>query len=336
MKISCSLSGFRPVLLLLCSLFLTACPNGNEPDPDMEKPVWGTQPPLPKVSGEASFTLSATQNAVNVMEKVMPRMPVFPVLQAKEGKLTGFVADLSGKPLEDAYIGVRSTLIGGAYSSASATTDANGYYEILIPTGAADIYAAGYSISYGGGKAAIGLYPADGKLGVFESTKGLVENFVLLSYGLADAGDWQSKPSSSSGYFGGTLYINYPVAESDDPWAAPSSLPEGADIEIKLTPAGEMLYGENKTFIITKKADTQNRNFYINNIPVGLYTISAKLSDGRQLKLMELGNANAFGLDPKEALSQAKVRFMPVDTKPNMVLPNYGSWNEVNIRLELP
>ncbi len=334
------------VLLLIAVLFGLSCCNKtadkpDDPDPvevEEEKPSWGAQPPLPVVSGEAAFTLTGADDHVNVMESFKPRIPKFPKVKAVEGKIVGFVADLSGKPLEGAYVGVRSTLVGGSYSSASGETDENGYYEILIPWGAAEIWAGGYSISYGTGKAAIGLYPADGKVQSFESTKGMVKNFVLLTYGLADEDERAEKPWSSAGYFGGSLYINYSLGDPDDIWASKGSLPYDAEIQIKLTPDGGTLYGEKKTFTITKMVE--NHNFTINNIPVGRYTITAVLKDGRPLKLRQTGPYIStyphHGLKPKEALGSAQVWFTPMGVEALYGTPNRGCWRPVDIKVELP
>ncbi|MDO1449681.1 hypothetical protein Q0590_25615 [Rhodocytophaga aerolata] len=305
---------------------------------DEDKPTWGKPTPPPVINGEAAFKLSGDEDYVNVMENYMPKTPTFPKVQAKEGKLIGYVADLTGKPLQGAYIGVRSTVVGGSYSSASAETDENGYYEVLVPFGAAEIWAAGCSITYRTGKAGIGLYPADGKVESFESTKGLVKNFVLLTYGLADEDERAEKPWSSGGYFGGSLYINYDLGDPDDMWATPGSLPYNAEIEIKLTPDGETLYGEAKTFTVTKMVGT--KNFTINNLPVGRYTISAQLKDGRQLKLRQTGPYASLyphhGLKPKEALGTTKVWFTPMGVEAKSGSPNYGNWRPVDIKVELP
>lgn len=324
------------VLLGLC-----CCETTSPGDPDQagdDNPSWGAQSPLPVVGGEAAFALTGADDHVNVMESFMPRMPNFPKAKAKEGKMTGFVADLSGKPLEGAYVGVRSSIVGGSYSSASGETDENGYYEILIPWGAAEIWAAGYSIAYGTGKAAVGLYPADGKVQPFESTKGMVKNFVLLSYGLADEDERAEKPWSSGGYFGGSLYVNYSLGDPDDIWAPKGSLPYDAEIQIKLTPDEGTLYGETKTFTITKKVE--NRNFTINNIPVGRYTITVALKDGRPLKMRQTGPYVStyphHGLKPKEAVGSAQVWFTPMGVEAKSASPNRGSWRPVDIKVELP
>lgn len=333
----------RLILLFAVVLAFVSCKKDDEENPTKgddqdEVPTWGDQTPLPEVKGQATFRLSGPEDYVNVMEEFMPRMPNFPKATAKEGKMIGFVADLSGKPLEGAYVGVRSSVIGGSYSSASAQTDENGYYEILVPWGAAEIWAAGYTIDYGTGKAAIGLYPEDGKVENFESTKGIVKNFVLLSYGLADEEEIAEKPWSSGGYFGGSIYISYNLGDPDDIWAPAGSLPFDAEIEITLTPKGETLYGENKSFTIVK--EVESLNFTINNIPVGLYTISAKLKDGRDLKLKQIGPYVSLyphhGLKPKEAQGSADVWFTPMGVEASYGNPSYGPWRPVDIRVELP
>jgi hypothetical protein len=331
----------RPILLIIL-LALLSCKEDDAENPsnndNEENPSWGEQTPVPNVNGSATFTLGGSDSYVNVMENATPRMPNFPKIKAKEGKMIGFVADLAGKPLKGAYIGVRSTIIGGSYSSATAETDENGYYEILVPHGAAHIWAAGYSINYGTGKAAIGLCPGGGNVESFESTKGLAKNFVLMSYGLADEDERAEKPWSSGGYFGGSIYISYDLGDPGDIWASEGSLPYDSEIEIKLTPKGETLYGETKSFTIKKQVE--NLNFTINNIPVGLYTISAKLKDGRELKIRQIGpNVSLYphhGLKPKEAVGSAEVWFTPMGVEASSGSPNRGGWRPVDIKVQLP
>ncbi|WP_225000297.1 carboxypeptidase-like regulatory domain-containing protein [Cesiribacter sp. SM1] len=309
----------------------------TRPNPTAEEPAWGPQTPAPEVKGEVHFQVSAQDDYLNVMESMMPRVPNFPQVSVKEGKVRGFVADLNGNPLAGAFVGVRSSAVGGYYSSASAETDENGYYEILVPWGATHFWSGGYTIDYGTGRAALSLYPADSKLESFESTTGKVKNFVLLSYGLADADHRAEKPWSSGGYFGGALFLNYNIGDPDDIWAARGSLPPDAEILITLTPL-ETLYGESRSFVITKKVGSTSLS--LNNIPIGRYTISASLKDGRQLKLRQTGPYVStyphHGLKPKEATGSAEVLFTPMGVEASSALPNYGGWRPVDIKLELP
>lgn len=329
-------------ILLFAILFAVSCDDekGGDPKPDDSPsgPVWGDPMPLPDIKGESKFQLSGSDSYVNVMQETMPDIPEFPTVRVAEGMLRGFVADLSGRPVEDAFIGVRSSLVGGSYSSASSKTDENGYYEIIVPMGAAEIWAAGYSFNYGTGKASVGLYPADGDLGSFPSTTGLVKNFVLLSYGLADEDVRAEKPWSPGGYFGGSLLISYTLGDPDDIWATPGSLPFDSEIEIELTPVAATFYGENRTFTISKKVE--NLNFYINNLPIGKYRINARLKDGRELRIRQVGpyvdQYPHHGLQPKDAVGEIEVWFTPMGVASESGTPNYGNWRPVDIRVELP
>ncbi|WP_460977707.1 hypothetical protein [Spirosoma knui] len=306
-----------------------------------ESATWGAQPALPAVSGEAQLRLDAGDDYVSVMGNTFPRMPVFPDLKPKAGIVRGYVADLAGKPLEGAYIGIRSTATGGYYSGASDETDANGYYEITIPWGAADFYAAGYTIDYGEGRAVMSLYSADGKLGSFPSKDGLVKNFVLLSYGVLNKDRVSQHPNDPTNYAGGSFYITYNVADPTSVYNPATYIPENAEIEVTLTPDGPGLYGERKSFVITKKVSTLNYNFLVMNVPVGRYTINATLKKGPALHLEAVGRYASispyFGLQPTEATGTAKLLFTPdSQSGDSMTLPNRGNWGSLQIKVELP
>ncbi len=116
----------------------------------------------PNLNGEQIIAeLKRDQAAVNVMGTEMPAMPDFPRLAPKPGKARGYVKDWTGEPLQGAAIGVRASYFAGQYSGAQGKTDANGYYEFVVPRGSAHFYNAGYSMNWGDGIAAVGLHPAD-------------------------------------------------------------------------------------------------------------------------------------------------------------------------------
>lgn len=310
---------------------------GNSDDGDNGK--WPAQQPLSVVNGQVSYSLGSTEDYVNVMGNSMPRMPLYPALKQQSGRVKGYVADLSGKPLQGAYIGVRITQDGGYYTNAATETDANGYYEIKVPMGSADFYATGYTINYGEGYAPVSLYPADGKLESFAAASGSVENFVLLSYGIPDAVKVSRRPKDEANYFGGALYVSYSVHDPSGIYTTPGELPYNAEIELTLTPAGKCLFDETKSFIIHKKVGTQS--FTVTNMPVGVYTIAARLKDGRPLKMRAIGPyATAylfFGLKPAVASGSAKVLYTPVfNSTQQTVVPNLGNWRSVQVKLELP
>jgi hypothetical protein len=285
---------------------------------------------------DTTFNLSATDEYVNVMGRRLPALPAFPAVTKQPGKLRGYVKDVKGQPLEGAYIGVRSSAIGGLYSAASAETDAKGYYEISVPWGAAHFYAAGYTIDYGEGRAGLSLYPADGKAGNFTSTAGEVENFVLLPYGIINKDDQSERPWYSPNYIGGAIRISYALGAPNDMWAEAGSLPENSEIEIVLKPDGDMMDPTSSRNITIRKK-TGNLNLYINNIPVGRYRISARLTNGKPLQLSTTGYIAMpqFGLQPKEAKGEAQLLLTPKGAKALNGNPDHGSWDCVNIRLKV-
>jgi hypothetical protein len=268
----------------------------------------------------------------NVMGNEMPAMPKFPALAPKPGRVRGYVKDASGKPLSGAAIGVRSTLIGGAYSGAQGKTDANGYYEFAIPRGVAHYYNAGYAIDYGDGLAAIGLHPADGQIDSFASPDGAVENFVLLSYGVTSRASLSENPRLPSTYYGGALFIGAYVVSADDASTYPTSIVENTVVEITLTPDGPLADGSTGKTIIVRKTIGFEGSYWINNIPVGRYKISAKLAGGKSLKMTHNGpNGSVFGMSPAESTSSATVLFKPSSAQASMVSPQFGSWDAVSI-----
>lgn len=277
--------------------------------------------------------LKDTEMYVNVMGREMPRIPEFPELEPKPGHVRGHVRDVHGKPLKNAKIGIRSSGVGGGYSGAQGVTDANGYYEFAVPWGACHFYNAGYAIDYGQGRAGLGLHPADGELDSFASDNGCVENFVLLPYGIGDRDNVQDQPSYAGNYYGGAIHVDYTVSEGRI-FDQPTDLPPGSQLEITLTPHTPLLDGSTgRTIVVRKPVGTP---FYVLNLPIATYQVSAKLGDGTTLTLREVGpyGNNAFGLDPKEAKGTAALEFRPDSAKAEMALPGHGNWSSVSIRLE--
>ena len=227
--------------------------------------------------------------------------------------------------------------LGGAYSGASGETDANGYYEIAVPWGAAHFYAAGYTIDYGDGRAALGLHPADGRTGSFASPNGEVENFVLLPYGIADRDATSESPQHANNYYGGSIYIGYWLCQPCDTLAPKSNIPADSEIEITLTAEGSMADGgAGASFVIRKVAS--DSGFSINNIPVGRYRISAKFTDSKPLKMRQNSpvGGSPFGMQPTETNERASILLYPDSAKANLTIPSRGNWKKVEVYVERP
>lgn len=278
--------------------------------------------------------LNVEKNAlwVNVMGNEVPVMPQFPRLSPKPNRVRGYVKDWTGKPLAGAAIGVRGSFFAGHYSGAQGTTDANGYYEFVVPKGSAHFYNAACQIEWGAGRAAVGLHPADGQLDSFTTADGAVENFVLLPYGITSRENLQNSSRNPSTYYGGSIYVHYYAAEAGDGNRSPSALTENSMLEITLTPE-EAAAG--KSFVIRQPVGFAG-NVTINNIPLGRYSITVK-AGGKTLKLKETRKFNPlFGLTPGEAVGAASILFVPKEAKASMVGPQHGAWDSVSIDVLMP
>jgi hypothetical protein len=126
------------------------------------------------------------------------------------------------------------------------------------------------------------LHPADGEASQFASSTGLVENWVLLTHGIANRDRASESPEYINNYYGGGLNIGYFV--SDPRFDGDSGLPAGAEIDLTLIPDGPLLDGSRgQNFIFSQKVqDGVGRGFKIVNVPVGRYRVVAWLKqDGK-------------------------------------------------------
>jgi hypothetical protein len=230
-------------------------------------------------------------------------------------------------------IGIRSSAIGGAYSGASGKSDANGYYEIAAPWGAAEFYTASYTMEYGDGRAAFGLRPVDGEADTFATANGCVENWVIAAYGVADPDSASDQPHYAGNYYGGSFSVNYNVMDSRFP--NDTDLPDGSEIELTLTPVGPLIDGSTGKTIIVRRAisESSRSSFYVNNIPVGQYRVTGKMTRGgsARLKFRESGpmQARPFGLEPKEG-NDVVLTFRPGGAKSGMAAAQHGNWEQLD------
>lgn len=329
-------------LVLLGVLCMSACTNEKEnempgPDPGpgdviLEELAFGV---LPQTI--ATFNLAENADHVNVMGNQRKALPAFKPLQIKAGKAIGYVKDSYGRPVAGAHIGIRSSVVGGVYTNGSGVTNDKGYYEFIIPFGAAEFFSAAYTIDYGSGRAAMGLFPVDSVLNSFSSEDGVVKNFVLIPYGRGRADAVSEKPWLGRNYFGGSLNISYDTKEAGDIWAPAGALLEGSEFEIRLEPEEWLFHAaERKTIVIRKK--TGNLNFRVVNIPVGRYKISARLVGGADLRLKEVGPyaGSSFGLAPKQAVGSTTLWFNTDGAQASSTAAYTGNWKTVDVKVELP
>jgi hypothetical protein len=318
------------IMIILGSLAMS-CSGGMGSSEDVV-PEGGRQPiPFGQLpSSTKEHAVSGPVFYVNVMGEKRPEQPTFPSLMVKPNWLRGYVKDVYGRSVAGAEIGVRSSIVGGSYSSASAVSDEKGYYEILLPVGTVEIWGAKYRLEYEGGRSPVSLAPADHRLDSFTSSKGDVKHFVLVPYGLANSDVVGRGPYWPSSYLGGSVHLSYTLRTSSIP--LPGSFPVGTVIVVKLIPLDLVLADENISFIVRKVVESSE--LYINNLPLGRYRIELSLGNGTPISFRENINLKPeFGLNPKQAKGSAELNFVPGEPT---VLAWYGNWGIVPLLLEHP
>lgn len=299
-----------------------------------EEPIPGKlREPLPfgqLPESSKALAVSGPVFYVNVMGDKMPIFPEFAALPVKPNVLRGYVKDVYGRPVQGAEIGVRSSIVGGAYSSASGVSDNKGYYEILLPVGTVEVWGTKYMWTYEGGRAPVALCPADKHLDSFTSTRGGIEHFVLFPYGLANSDAVGRGPYWPSSYLGGSIHLSYTLRTESLP--LPGSFPVGSTIVVKLIPL-DLLHGEEKISFTIRKV-VESSELYINNLPVGRYRIELSTGGGQVIPFRENINLKPqYGLNPKQAKGNAEVTFLPGEPE---VLAWHGNWGIVPLLLEHP
>ncbi|HEY8559544.1 MAG TPA: hypothetical protein VIL74_04010 [Pyrinomonadaceae bacterium] len=323
--------------VLVCALMEVKLP-GEKPTTqnEIDRPGQNNSFPVKSDASAKVVTVDKDAQSVNVMGTEMPAIPQFAALTPKPGKVRGYVKDWTGKPLAGAELGVRSSYLAGYYSGAQGKTDANGYYEFVVPKGSAHFYNAGYQIEWGDGVAAVSLHPADGKLDSFVTMDGAVENFVLLPYGITSRENLQENSHLPSTFYGGAIFLNWYSVEADDNNAPPFAVRAGALLEITLAPEGKMFDGSAGQTIVIRKTLGISGAFRIHNIPLGRYRMTIK-ANGKPLKIKDnKGYDQMFGMTPAQALGTASILFVPDSAKATMVGPQHGAWKWIGLGIETP
>ncbi|WP_298715284.1 carboxypeptidase-like regulatory domain-containing protein [Chitinophaga sp.] len=331
----------KQIRLLTCAALACcmACSKGGGDKPNApENPAGGPLPiptvvTIPPLRGDTTIAMNANTNYAIALRGLPSVRPVFPNLPAIPKKVRGYVTDASGRPIEGAALGLLKK-ISGYQQLVTTTTNDKGYYEIEFE-GAAEFQHAYAVIEYVGKPVPISLFAADSTASVYTYDKGGVENWMALSHGTADRDDVQHRPWYSNNYFGGSIFLNWDVWE--DRWSPEGALPLNGEIIIKLTPAGGMMYDASRVFTIRQKIGDKFLDCSINNLPIGVYKIEAKLADGRALKMKRHGpySSETYGLQYDEATKAWYVAFVPGYDGASKPMPNRGEWDQANVHVQL-
>lgn len=314
-----------------------ACSKGGSDNPNDPNNPGGaegvpTKVTVPRLVGDTTISSGINTNYAIVMKGLPTVRPVFPNLAPKPRKVRGYVTDDSGNPIHGAELGLLKK-VSGFQQLVTATTNEKGYYEIEFE-GAAEFQHAFAVIEYVGKPVPISLFTADSTASVFTYDKGGVENWIALSHGTANRAQSQHQPYRSEYYFGGSIFLNWDIED----WGSPDgALPQDAEIVVKLTPAGGMLYDANRSFTIRQKVANTHLNCHINNLPIGIYKIEAKLATGEVLKMEVYGTnrSDTYGLQYDAQTRAWYVAFLPGYNGTSKPMPNRGEWTQANVHVKL-
>lgn len=277
----------------------------------------------------------------DVMGGRMPKFPAFPKLAKKPGFLRGYVKDANGKPLQGAYVMINPpTVFGSGFTKRSITarTDARGLYEVPVPSGGCTVWCAGYGVDYNGIRLALPLHPVDGSLDSIPKDRGDIENFVLLTYGVANPATVNDNPVYSGGYYGASFTVGYSAREANDTFSPADWLTLGSEIEITLTPDGPLLDGTAGRPLVIRKKLTSSTYFQVNNIPIGRYTVRATLiENGKTAPLRLTDNSHSprkGGMTPKETNDSATILFRSDSSDPAVLRVPGGNMERLSLLVD--
>ena len=224
--------------------------------------------------------------------------------------VTGVVQDTKGQPMAGVKVRAVNTASGGN-TFVDATTDNNGRYTLKTSFLGGWTMVAWKTVTTPDGDTyhlrIAGATDAD-----YEPfTPG--ENAIIRNFKWKLSGVIPDRPQAadfSTGYFGGSLrFVNDHYRDNSD---AVTEMPVGTVITVTLTPVNGAKYldGSPATQVITKSftiaaRTPRNVNYYIGDIPVTAYSVTAKTSTGANVYL----GRDEFNYD--DHLANAAAVFFP-------------------------
>lgn len=204
---------------------------------------------------------------------------------AKPGFITGRATMQDGQPVpnfEVFYIGANAS-----NGVSGRGVGKNGSYSIPVPANAeVGVYARAIA-DFNGQKYALEMEATNGKTrnNAESTSNGIVRDFVWKLSGLRPGQTKQSaaedSPNYPSAYYGGVIKLD---ADTMTTGRNDSSLryafPAESTIAVTLTPQGSLVDGSKGQTITqtVRLGDAAHYNFYLRNIPIGIYSASATLT----------------------------------------------------------
>lgn len=187
--------------------------------------------------------------------------------QPSAGLATGIVLDGSGNPISGARITIDNTVL--ANSAVTGRTGNDGRYSLQIPQEWSWRAYAQIEKSHNGRTFKLDLHPDNPDS--FAGATGAVRNFELRTSG--------SKPAPMVGTYGGRVYV----------FRNPDNGFDEHDVELTLTPVGKLIDGSDGQTITTRPIENQ-----VADVPIGRYSISAKLTTTGQALIIKDQLASAY------------------------------------------
>lgn len=224
--------------------------------------------------------------------------------------VSGLVLDTQGHPMANVKVRAENTALT-TDAFVEGKTDANGRYSlplsvlggwtVLAWKDVTDAEGQVYHLRMAGA--------TDGDYEPFSPGKNtVVRNFKWKLSGVIP--DRTQAADFSSGYFGGSLHFVNAHYNEDE--SKPTEMPASTKIKVTLTPVPGATYldGTPATQVITKTFTIVERvprdvNFYIGDIPVTKYSVTAQTEDGHAVYL----GRNKF--DYSEHAAQSEAIFYP-------------------------
>lgn len=241
------------------------------------------------------------------------------------GHIKGKVVNSRGQGLQGVKVSFNTVTFGGGVSTAAtATTTADGTYDVELPKGNYGVKAE-YTITYNGRQYREYMSPDDGVNGelIHDSEKGYVKNFTWKISG--EIPGYAHVPGEPH-HYGGFIDLqhegayNYANGQSQTPVVEP--IPLGSKVEVTLTPDGPLLDGsQGQAITRTHQIGAGETYWYsseydLMDIPVGRYNVSAVLIETnggrRNLRVSTLAGNNS-SIKPSTPGTTALLEFWPTD-----------------------
>jgi hypothetical protein len=206
---------------------------------------------------------------------ILLALSIFLIAKAEEirlekGIVQGRVTDAQGKPMPNVKVVIENTVFYASY--VHAVTNAQGQYKATVPNGSWKA-SARIEKSFAGKVYLFDLHPDNNE--PFAGTAGATRNFVWKTSG---------KKPDGSGFYGSDIAV----------YGEPGFSFMMDDVELTLTPDGTIIDGSKGKTVTNSLTDIGGGEDGIRDIPIGKYSITAKLKATGKTLQVRLRNKGSY------------------------------------------